>query len=250
MPKIKIAISLDNHLLKRIDTKVDKNIIRSRSQAIELFLERGLREDKIDTIFLMLSKNDQESSIQEKDGLTLLKKQIDFFQNNGFTRFFIITQHSNNTNTILNILHSSKMETKLIEVNAKNNGEALMMSKKYFPEKFIVMNGNILFDFDINNMINFHNKEEKLVTIGLMSAKETTRYGTAILKGDLVVDFIEKPKKTQSHIVNAGIYIFTKESLELLDNQKIEISLLPKLAKINQLLGYFIVGDYQYLGRS
>ena len=60
MKKPKIAISLDQSLLDQIDSKVDGSIIRSRSQAIELFLRRGLHDEKIDTAFLLVSKNNQE----------------------------------------------------------------------------------------------------------------------------------------------------------------------------------------------
>ena len=44
MKKAKIAISLDNALLRLVDSKVDGSIMRSRSQAIEYFLKKGLKE--------------------------------------------------------------------------------------------------------------------------------------------------------------------------------------------------------------
>ena len=65
----------------------------------------------------------------------------------------------------------------------------------------------------------------------------------------MIIDFQEKPSKATSHIVNAGIYIFKKEVFELLDNAvSIERDVLTKLARINQLVGYFTMGEYRHFG--
>ena len=79
-----------------------------------------------------------------------------------------------------------------------------------------------------------------------MSSEETSRYGIAVLNGDIVTDFEEKPKHSKSNIVNAGIYIFKKETIELFSGEAIETDLLPKLAKIKQLVGYFTMKQYQH----
>ena len=60
MKKEKIAISLDKELLSLIDSKVDREIIRSRSQAIEVYLKRGLMESGISTVVLLLKGNHQD----------------------------------------------------------------------------------------------------------------------------------------------------------------------------------------------
>ena len=85
--------------------------------------------------------------------------------------------------------------------------------------------------------------------MGLMTREKPSEYGTAILDGDLIVDFQEKPKHYSTHIVNAGIYIFKPEVFELFENSSsLEKGLFPKLARINQLTGFFTHGEYVHVG--
>ena len=65
MKKPKIAISLDQSLLDQVDSKVDGSIIRSRSQAIEYFLRKGLKESSIDIAVLMIKGEHQKNSLKE-----------------------------------------------------------------------------------------------------------------------------------------------------------------------------------------
>ena len=47
------------------------------------------------------------------------------------------------------------------------------------------------------------------------------------------------------NIVNAGIYIFKPEVFELFeDSVSLEKDLFPRLAKLNQLVGFFTYGEY------
>ena len=90
---------------------------------------------------------------------------------------------------------------------------------------------------------------DKLATMGLMTREKTSGYGTAILDGDFVVDFYEKPKQSSTHIVNAGIYVFKPEIFELFENvNSLEKDLFSKLARMKQLLGFFTYGEYEHLG--
>ena len=64
MSKAKIAISVDNSLLKLIDSKVDKSVIRSRSQAIEYFLRKGLQEQSVSVAVLLLKGEHQAVALK------------------------------------------------------------------------------------------------------------------------------------------------------------------------------------------
>ena len=65
MRKPKIAISLDNQLLKLIDSKVDGNVIRSRSQAMEFYLRKGIQDQSIDTAVILLRGEHQSISLKK-----------------------------------------------------------------------------------------------------------------------------------------------------------------------------------------
>jgi len=112
------------------------------------------------------------------------------------------------------------------------------------------MSGDTLNSFNLISMIKKHVDSSKLVTMGIMSIDKLGKHGTAILDGDLIVDFEEKPKHAKTHIVNTGIYVFKPEVLELCDNYttSLENDLFPKIARIKQLVGFFTLGEYEHYG--
>ena len=248
MPKNKIAISVDNALLKLVDSKVDGSVIRSRSQAIEYFLKKGLQEQSISAAALLLKGEHQAIALKEINGISLIKQQIDFFSKYGIRNIYIITQHTKNINLLLNEISNSKINVEIIEKQAKGNAEALKSIKNKANNSFIVMSGDTYNDFDLLKMIKKHIDSEKLATMGLMTREKASSYGTAILDGDLIVDFQEKPKHYSTNIVNAGIYIFKPEIFELFEDAvSLEKDLFPKLARIKQLVGFFTYGEYLHM---
>ena len=249
MNKPKIAISLDKELLDAVDSKVDGSVIRSRSQAVEFFLRKGLQEQSINTAVILIKGEQQDVLLKEVDGTALIKKQIDFFSEHGIKTAYIVTQHSKNINSLLAEVEKASINVEIIEKEAKGNAKALEAMKDKLKDNFIVMSGDTYNDFDLRKMVKKHLEAGKLGTIGLMSRDKPSDYGNAVLDGDLIVDFQEKPKKATSNIVNAGIYIFKKEVFELFDNaSSIERDVLPKLARIKQLVGYFTMGGYRHFG--
>ena len=245
MVKSKIAISVDNSLLKLVDSKVDGSVIRSRSQAMEFFLKKGLQEQSVGSVVLLLKGEHQALALKNLNGESLIKRQIEFFSNHGINNLYIVTQHTKNMNQLLNEISNSKINVEIIEKQAKGNAEALKAIKGKVNNSFIVMSGDTYNNFDLMKMIKKHLESDKLATMGLMTREKTSSYGTAILDGDLVVDFQEKPKHYSTNIVNAGIYIFKPEVFEVFENStSLEKEVFPKLARINQLVGFFTYGEY------
>ena len=248
MTKSKIAISVDNSLLKLIDSKVDGSVIRSRSQAIELFMKKGLQEQAVNTAVILLKGEHQHMSLRIIKGTSLIKQQIDFFSKHGIKTLYIVTQHTKNINLLLNEISDAKINVEIIEKQAKGNAEALKAVKDKVDNSFVVMSGDTYNNFDLLKMIKKHMGMEKFATMGLMTREKPSSYGTAILDGDLVIDFEEKPKHYSTNIVNAGIYIFKSEVFELFEDvTSLEKNLFPKLAKLKQLVGFFTYGEYTHL---
>ena len=61
MIKNKIAISIDRSVLRMVDSKIDGSMLRSRSQAIEYFLRKGIEGDSITTAVLLLKGTQQDA---------------------------------------------------------------------------------------------------------------------------------------------------------------------------------------------
>ena len=249
MPKSKIAISVDNSLLKLVDSKVDGSVIRSRSQAIEYFLKKGLQEQSVNLAVLLLKGEHQESALKEVKGTSLIKQQIEFFSNHGINTLYIVTQHTKNMNQLIDEISDSKIKVEIIERQAKGNADALKAVKGKVNNSFVVMSGDTYNNFDLLKMAKKHADSDKMATMGLMTREKTSSYGTSILDGDLIIDFQEKPKHYSTNIVNAGIYIFKPEVFELFeDAASLEKDLFPRLARIKQLVGFFTYGEYLHVG--
>lgn len=243
--KEKIAISISNDLIKTIDTKIDGNILRSRSQAIEFFLYKGLKEVSVDTAVILLSRSHQECALKDINGKSLIRNQIAFFEKYGVKKIFIVTQHSSKVNKLAEEVSGSGV--RIFEKELKGNAEALQAIKDKISENnFIVMSGDILNSFDLRKMIDKHIDSNKLATMGLMSRDKPSMYGAVVLDGDLIIDFKEKSKDSQSHVVNAGIYCFKPNIFNFIDpkDTSLEKHVFPRIAKNNQLVGFFTHGNY------
>ena len=90
--------------------------------------------------------------------------------------------------------------------------------REQLKQPFVVMSGDTYNNFDLLRMAKKHLEMDNLATMGLMSIDKPSKYGNAVLDGDLIIDFQEKPKSAASNVVNAGIYIFKPEVFELFEN--------------------------------
>ena len=88
----KIAISISKELLDSVDSKVDKNFLISRSQAIEFFLRKGLNEESIDTAIILIKGNHFPLLLKSYNNKLLIHHQLSMFYKNGIKKVFLITQ--------------------------------------------------------------------------------------------------------------------------------------------------------------
>ena len=132
MSKPKIAISLDENLLNLIDSKVDGSVIRSRSQAIEFFLRKGLQEQSINTAVLLIKGEHQKNMLKKLKGKSLIKNHLEFFSKYWINNVYIVTQHTKNINLLLNEISNSSINVDIIETDAKGNAQALLAIKLFF----------------------------------------------------------------------------------------------------------------------
>ena len=74
-------------------------------------------------------------------------------------------------------------------------------------KNILVINGDSLFVVDLNKMYEQHNKHNSLVTMGTTFVDDVSASGAIKLSGNIVTEFIEKPKTKKSGNINAGIYL-------------------------------------------
>ncbi len=121
-------------------------------------------------------------------------------------------------------------------------------------EPFMVINGDILADFDYTRLINYHEEKKGTATIALTNVNDPTRYGSVELDWEGRINrFVEKPEvgKAPSNLINAGIYIFEPEIFDYIpDGRKvrIETEVFPKLAEEKKLYGFESHGFWMDIG--
>lgn len=236
MSKEKIAISLSKDTLHKIDNTIDGMLVRSRSQAIEILVKKSLASQVTDTAIILLSREHTEIPGRHFKGSTLLDQQIAVFRKSGINRVYIIAQGD---------LHTEK--ALVIRTQEDKNGDALRHMKDVVKGNFVVMSGDVYANFDMQGIIEKHAASGKLATIALRSSPYPVKYGTAVLSGEIVIKFQEKPKKAESHVINAGIYVFSPQVFRAMRGS-LEQNVLPELAKRKELIGYFIPGEYLHFG--
>jgi len=74
-------------------------------------------------------------------------------------------------------------------------------------DTFLVMNADVLTDFNYRDLVNFHKTQGGIATIGAYQRQVTIDLGVIKADGDHRVEgYLEKP--TISHLVSMGIYVF------------------------------------------
>jgi NDP-sugar pyrophosphorylase family protein len=129
------------------------------------------------------------------------------------------------------------------EDQAMGTGGAIKLSEKHLKKTFMVHNGDIFTKIDYKDMIKRHKKNKALATIALIRVEDPNRFGVAALKGEQIVNFIEKPEKGKepSNLINAGIYILEPKVLKMIPKNKfvsLEKEIFPKIVKLGKMYGY------------
>ncbi|EFN63031.1 Mannose-1-phosphate guanyltransferase alpha [Camponotus floridanus] len=82
------------------------------------------------------------------------------------------------------------------------------------PMYFFVMNGDVCADFPLQEMVDFHNSKQALLTIMATEAtrQQSLNYGCMVLgKEGEVAHYVEKPSTFVSTLINCGVYLASLE---------------------------------------
>ena len=130
------------------------------------------------------------------------------------------------------------------ETEPLGTGGALVHARGLLHDRFLLLNGDSLFDFNLLDLI--ARARGGRVHMALRDGVVGDRYGRVVLDGDMVRDFIA-PGTGATGPVNAGIYVVDKSVLHDIDTlpASLEQDVFPRLAKSGALRGtayrgYFI----------
>jgi len=133
---------------------------------------------------------------------------------------------------------------------------AVKCAEKYLTERFLVISGDLLTDFNLQKLVDFHESRKALATITLTSVKDPLQFGVVITdKEHRIVKFLEKPGwgEVISDTINTGIYLLEPEVLSLIpagENYDFSQDLFPKMLEGERLYGYAAKGYWRDIGNT
>ena len=164
----------------------------------------------------------------------------------GFKNFYIATGYKGK---IIKKFFKKKFynwNVKLIDTGKKTmTGGRLKRLKKYLGnETFMMTYGDGLSSVNLKNLIKFHKKNKKLVT--LTAVRPPARFGAIKLKGNTVKYFKEKSKLDEGWI-NGGFFVMESKFLDYIKNDKtyLEKEPLEIICKKKQLSAFKHEGFWQ-----
>ena len=90
-------------------------------------------------------------------------------------------------------------------------GEALLTAKDYVSDEFLVINGDIIFEDNLNEFLKYK------YAIAVKEVKNPKNYGVLLVENNIIKDLEEKPENPKSNLINAGIYKFDKKIFNILE---------------------------------
>jgi len=129
-----------------------------------------------------------------------------------------------------------------IENEPLGTGGAIREAAKNINDTFVVINGDNLADFDWTNSIAAHRRNGAEITLSLFPVEDVTQFGIARLDNDVIVEFVEKPKKEEapSNLNNAGGYVMEPGALAVLPPGfcSIERDCFEKVAPLKKVFAF------------
>ncbi len=134
---------------------------------------------------------------------------------------------------------------------------AVKCAEKYLDERFVIISGDLLTDFNLEKIIAFHRDRGAKATITLTSVKDPLQFGVVITDREKrIIQFLEKPGwgEVISDTVNTGIYVLEPDVLQYIppgENFDFSQDLFPLLlAKQEPLFGVPAKGYWRDIGNT
>lgn len=134
---------------------------------------------------------------------------------------------------------------------------AVKAAAKFLDERFLIISGDLLTDFDLSQVLRFHEEKGAKATITLTSVKDPLQFGVVITdKEGRITKFLEKPGwgEVFSDTINTGIYVLEPEVLEMIpagENRDWSKDVFPQmLAENAALFGCQLSGYWADIGNT
>ena len=247
MPKIKISITINEKTLQDINSIIDNIYIRNRSQAIEHLAKNALGENK--TAVILLGGNEDNLRISKDEyrptaGIkksTVIELALKKLRENNFKTIYIIARQNLLTKLFEMLKDGTNYGVKINYVEEKSSGgtaDSLRLLRGKINANFLVVYGDIIFSkINIDELWNDHIKQNAVATIMLTTSSKPSEKGTVKVEGNKVLDFAQKPRKSDIYLVFSPIFVTEPQIFEY-SGASLEFDVFPELADKGLLNGH------------
>tara|TARA_Y100000590_G_scaffold467595_1_gene647027 strand:+ start:2068 stop:2832 length:765 start_codon:yes stop_codon:yes gene_type:complete len=183
----------------------------------DFYIALGYKAEKVKEYFLSFNALNADFSIDLNNGN-------------------ILTHEKNNLDWKINLIDTGQ--------DSMTGGRVKRMEPFIGNEPFMLTYGDGLSDIDLNELVKFHKKNGKMVTV--TAVHPVARFGELNLNGNSVVSFKEKPQLDEGWI-NGGFFVCQPEFFSYIknDNTILEREPLEKIANNNELVAFRHNGFWQ-----
>ncbi len=180
---------------------------------------------------------------------SILNYHLDLLKN--FEKIVLATSYL--TEKIETYIRDRNYENIIInkEENFLGTAGAIKNAERFFDDTFLVLNGDVISSLDTKKLLEFHRKNDGIVTIALHPVEDSSKYGVVRIEKNKVSEFIEKPKNFSNALINAGVYAIDPSFFDYVEKNKkisIEREIFPVLTKKGKLYGVPFEGFWIDLG--
>jgi|Deesub1362A_J573_1020465.scaffolds.fasta_scaffold00073_80 NDP-sugar pyrophosphorylase family protein len=190
------------------------------------------------------------AEIHDHPFLDILMQYISGF---GFRRFILCTGYMGNK--IKNHYKNKKRnnDVQLIVSEEKEplgTGGAIKNAEPFISSNiFLAMNGDSICKMDMLDFLDFHKTKQATASIALAAPETEKDYGVVTIdSNNRITSFSEKTRDTG--FINAGVYLFNKDILKLIPDNKyhsLEYNLFPNILDAG-IYGYVTGGEVLDIG--
>lgn len=112
-----------------------------------------------------------------------------------------------------------------VEPEPLDTGGAIAFAARFagIDDTFVVVNGDVMTDLDVSQLVAFHRARGAEATVHLTPVEDPSAFGVVeIVEDGRVLRFVEKPApgETDSNLINAGTYVFEPAVLDRIPEER------------------------------
>ena len=119
-------------------------------------------------------------------------------------------------------------------------------------DNFFFTNGDELKEVNLAGLEQVHREYNAYATIALVEVENPQEYGVAVLDGNHIVEFLEKPQNPPTRLISNGLYMLNPQVFKTVGEQikngkrflMIEKDIFPHLASNKKLVGFQSQGKW------